>query len=233
MRSTRAARPLVALVVLVAVALFATACGDDTTVTTGDTGTTTAPTTTTSDTTGSGGSGRHPDDVVLTVTSEGGFVPVEFLVDRGPRLVLLADGRLIGYGPVPAIHPSPLLPNTIVTRLDEATLERVGELVDAVGFPDFTDKRDDSANSRVADATTEVVTWYDPDGGAHTYSVYALGLVPEDRPDDVAALAELVDLLSSSLYGAADAEPWVGDTLLVTAGPGQPDPDFPDTRPWP
>ncbi len=222
-----------ATVVVVCLALLATACGGGPDVSTGS-GTTTGTSPTASTTVpGDGTGGRDPDEVVLTVTREGGFVPVEFLVDRGPHLVLLGDGRLIGYGPTPAIHPAPLLPELVVTRLDPATLEQVDELVDTVGFADFDHRRDDTLARRVADATTEVVTWYDPDGGTHTYSVYALGLADEGPSDEVRALAELVDLLATTLLDARDTEPWSGDGLVVFATPAPPDPDFADTRPWP
>lgn len=45
-----------------------------------------------------------PDDVILTVTDEGGFAPVELILGRHPRFVLQADGRLYTPGLVPAMR---------------------------------------------------------------------------------------------------------------------------------
>lgn len=171
-----------------------------------------------------------PDAVVLTVAWEGGFVPVEFLVGRGPRYVLLADGRLVLEGPVPTIYPGPLLPSYVVTRLDEATMERVGELVDEIGFAGFDELRNTDAAARVADAATDVVTWFDANG-PHVFAVYALGLVETSDPR-VASLAELVRTLERAA-SSGESEPYEGDRLIVHVAAGAGDPEFPDTRPWP
>ena len=52
-----------------------------------------------------------PASLLLMVKDEGGFVPIEFVVGQGPRLVLLRDGTLIVSGPQIEIFPQPLLPN--------------------------------------------------------------------------------------------------------------------------
>ena len=53
---------------------------------------------------------RGADEVVLTVTSEGGFVPVEFNLDRMPRFVLMGDGTLYSPGMMTLEFPGKLLP---------------------------------------------------------------------------------------------------------------------------
>ncbi len=171
-----------------------------------------------------------PGAPMLTVTSEGGFVPVEYLVGRGPRYVLLADGRLIFEGPVPTIYPGPMLAPSLVVRIDDATMGRIRRLVDEIGFPGFSELRNDDAADRVADATTEVVTYRDATG-PHVFAVYALGLVePNDRR--VELLTELLEVLDEAA-AAGDAEPFPVDRLLVHVAEGAADPEFPDVRPWP
>ena len=63
-----------------------------------------------------------PDSALLIVKDEGGFVPIEFIVGQGPRLVLLRDGSLIVSGPQIEIFPQPLLPNYQTVQLDDETI---------------------------------------------------------------------------------------------------------------
>lgn len=174
---------------------------------------------------------ENPDDPVLQVASEGGFAPVEFVLGRGPTYTLLAGGRLIFEGPTIAIFPGPLLPNYQVARLDDDQMGQVLELVDQIGLPDFEFELDDSAASRVADATTETVTYWDF-SGTHTYSVYALGIdLDEDPSPRTASFEELLELLGE-LTGS-EAEPYQPDIVRVMAGPGTVNDEFEDVRPWP
>lgn len=172
-----------------------------------------------------------PDEPVLQIRSEGGFTTVEMALGRGPTYTLLADGRLIHTGPVIAIYPAPLLPNFLVGSITEDQMNEVLDLVDEIGLPDFTDETDETNGQGVADATTEIVTYWD-ESGAHTYSVYALGI--NDQPSDprTAAFLELFNLMGE-LAATTDAEPYEGEKAQVIAGPGFPDPDFPDLREWP
>ncbi len=104
-----------------------------------------------------------PDAPVIQVRTEGGFVPVEWILGQGPRYTLLADGRMISEGPVIAIYPEPLLPNYLVGEINPAQMSSVLELVDKIGLPDMDDEVDDTLSSFIADASTEVVTYWDPD----------------------------------------------------------------------
>lgn len=174
--------------------------------------------------------GADPDTPVLQVTSEGGFAPVEMILGSGPRYTLLADGSLIHEGPVIAIFPGPLLPNYQVTRIDDQQMRMVLDLVDDIGLPNFEERRDDSQASMVADATTEVVTYWDEDG-KHTYAVYALGIEPDPSIPATAAFAELVDLLGQ--YTAGEASPYEPELVRVIAGPGLVNAEFEDVRDWP
>ncbi len=176
----------------------------------------------------------EPDAPVLQVRSEGGFVPVEWNLGRGPTFTLLADGRLIYQGPVIEIYPGPLLPNYQMAKLDRARLDSIMGLIDRIGLPDMGEQRDDSATDHVADATTEVVTFWDDQGEAHVYSVYALGIDPEPARPATAATQDLIDALTAATTDFP-SEPYQGDRVRVLAGPSQGvvDQEFEDVRPWP
>jgi hypothetical protein len=174
-----------------------------------------------------------PEAPMLQVRSEGGFVPVEFNLGRGPTYTLMADGRLIYEGPVILIYPGPLLPNYQVTQLADAKMDEIRALVDEIGLPGMQSEIDDSAASTVADASTEVVTYWD-EAGEHRYSVYALGIDPNPSNPATAATADLIQALSEASFSGESAE-YVGDRTRVIAGVAQtaPDPELEDIRPWP
>ena len=176
---------------------------------------------------------EDPDSVLLIVRDEGGFVPVEFAVGQGPRLVLLRDGTLIAPGPQIEIFPQPLLPNYQSTHLDEETMLFVFEELDALGFPEIDVEMNDEAANMVADASTTVTTFYNQDG-PHTFSVYALGIGGEITDARVPILANLVDQLTQTGF-SGQSEPFQWDGLEVLAGvpefPGEP--EFVNVMPWP
>lgn len=173
-----------------------------------------------------------PDSPVLQVRSEGGFTTPEMNLGRGPTYTLMADGRLIFEGPIIAIYPGPLLPNYQMTRVTEQQMEEILTLVGEIGLPDMASELDDSAISSVADATTEVVSYWDEDG-LHQYSVYALGIGPNPNPA-TATTVELVTALSEAAFSGESAE-YVGDRIRVISRVAQdaPDPGFDDVRDWP
>ncbi len=172
-----------------------------------------------------------PEAVVLQVTSEGGFVPVELLVNRPPRFTLTAGGELIFEGPSPAIYPGPLLTELRVAAVDSATMDRILGLVEAIGLPDFEAEANLEAADRVADATTEVVTFFDASGGEHRFAVYALGIV-ETSDRRVRRFQELVDLLDE-VTSTAETRPYEGEALVVFVGPGDGAGELGAVRPWP
>ena len=168
---------------------------------------------------------------VLQVRSEGGFAPVEWILSRGPTFTLLADGRLIHEGPTVAIYPGPLLPNYLVVTITDEQMTSVLELVEEIGLPDMVDERDDTNTHNVADATTEVVIYWD-EAGAHRYSVYALGIDLNPNNSKTAAFGDLLSALNQ-YSSQGEAVPYVGDEIQVVAGFGFANPDFPDVRGWP
>jgi hypothetical protein len=174
-----------------------------------------------------------PGSVLLIVKDEGGFVPVEFIVGQGPRLVLLRDGTLIVSGPQIEIFPQPLLPNYQSVQLDEETRLFVLEELDALGFAEIDSEVNNEAANMVADASTTVTTFYNQDG-PHTFSVYALGIGSQVNDVRVPILANLVERLSQIGFSQA-GQPYQWEALEVLASvPQSPaEPNFVDVQPWP
>ncbi|MGD2061518.1 MAG: hypothetical protein PVF87_11665, partial [Acidimicrobiia bacterium] len=122
--------------------------------------------------------GVGPDEPLLQVSSEGGFVPVEVSLNNGPRYTLLSDGTLIFPGVQTLEYPGRLVPTYFTAQLDENQMRAVLAMIEDIGLPGIEDETDDSAASFVADATTEVIRYWDG-SGEHRLAVYALGIEEE------------------------------------------------------
>lgn len=176
---------------------------------------------------------------LIQVRSEGGFAPVELLLSNGPTYTVMSSGQLISPGAVPAIFPGPLVPTYQVQQISEADMDLIMDLVREIRLPDMVeDEFDDSAASFVADATTEVITYWD-ENGAHRYSVYALGissnpLNPEEPADPrTEAFRQLFEMLGG--LGIGDSTQYHTESVRVIAGLSMfaPDAEFVDIRDWP
>lgn len=175
---------------------------------------------------------EDPDAPVVQVRSEGGFVPVEWALGHGPTYTLLADGRLIYSGPIVTIFPGPLLPNYQVAQATDDQTRRVLDLVEEIGLPEIEHEIDDSAMDMVADASTEVVSYWD-EAGEHTYGVYALGLETDGGQSGVnASMQELVSVLGE-ISGGPGHGAYEGERVRVVAGGVAPGSETPDVREWP
>lgn len=178
-----------------------------------------------------GGSGREPQvdpgQPVLQIVSEGGFVPVEVALGSGPRYTLLGDGRLIFSGS-PFIETAELVQYDLVATMNDSQMNAVLAMVEDIGLPDIEDEVDDSATQFVADASTEVITYWD-EAGAHRLSVYALGIEesPSDRNASFLELIETFDRFTAE----ANSVVYQPEHLRVIAGPGFAETQ--ETRPWP
>lgn len=167
---------------------------------------------------------------LLQLTSEGGFVPVELALANGPRFTLLDDGTLIHRGVSIAVYPGALLPPTLTVSLSAEQMADVQVLVDEIGLGDLVDIVDNTQTQFVADATSEVIVYWD-DAGQHRLSVYALGIEqsPGSRNQAFLDLIAYLDTTTS----AESAEPYEAKELRVVAGTGFVDPEFLDVRDWP
>jgi hypothetical protein len=207
---------VVALAVVLALGL--SACGDDsestpaTEPTTGqslppvDTVPTSGPDTTGPDATSpdTGTSDiQHPtgaDDVVLRISYEGGFVPVDFAFLNLPNLLVTGDGREIEQGPQIEIYPGPLLPNLQQRTISEAGIQallRLAEEHDLFRDIDYEDE------TNIADAPFTVVT-ISANGATYVHEAYALGLGGDGAESDEARaqLASFVEQASDVVTAA-------------------------------
>jgi len=99
-----------------------------------------------------------------------------------------------------------------------------------MGLAGIDEESDDTALNFVADASTEVIRYWDATG-EHKYSVYALGI--DDEPTERnAAFLELIETFDR-FTAEAPAEPYSAEEVRVVAGVGFVDPAFSDVREWP
>jgi hypothetical protein len=173
-----------------------------------------------------------PDGVLLQYHLEGGFVPVEWELRRGPVYTLTTDGRLISEGPTIAIYPGPLLTGYFMVNLTKLEVRQLRSLIDRIGLPGLTDEHDSTGSDVIADANTEVFTYWDSNG-AHRFSAYAPGTVQGPPSPRIRAFLELRDALSELSFSRESAE-YVPSRVRVLAGQvAEPEPDFSDVRDWP
>jgi len=170
------------------------------------------------------------DEPVVQITSEGGFAPVELVLSTGPRYTLLGDGRLIYQGFQTMEFPGRLVPPYLVTTLDDNQMAAVQAMVEDIGLPVIDDEVDDSAAAVIADATTEVIRYWD-DAGEHRLAVYALG-IDEEASARNAAFLELITTFDR-FTAETEAESYEPVWVRVFAGEGFTDPEFEDVREWP
>jgi hypothetical protein len=120
------------------------------------------------------------DDLLVRVTLEGGFVPVEWNLTNVPAFSLYGEGTLVQPGAQIEIYPSPALPAISSRTVDEAGIQAIlRAALDATdGMPADLG---DIGSMNVADAATTVIT-VRADGIERSIEAYALAEVPE-RPD--------------------------------------------------
>ena len=221
------------LTLLMAFAIVLASCGGG--ADGGATDPTDVPTTTLTPRTTTSTPDRNPDEVVLQVRTEGGFMPIEFAYNTLPRYTLLADGRLLFEGPVPAIFPGPLMLSVQVAQLPDGEVARILELVEAAGLPLIEDETNTEYTNTVADAPDTVVTYFD-ENGRHRFSVYALGIGLDPQSDPrVAGLQRVVEALDTAAFSGAPVEEWSASSLQVIATDsfgGESEPDA-TVVPWP
>ncbi|MET0459117.1 MAG: hypothetical protein ABW195_07710 [Ilumatobacteraceae bacterium] len=178
-----------------------------------------------------------PDDVVISVTNEGGFVPREVNFTRTPTAMVTGDGRSLSTGPVIAIYPGPLLPNVLERSITPDATQRLLALADQLGLlADVTYAR----NDQIADAPDTVVE-ITVDGTTYRHQAYALGIDDEDDPARaalaafVAAMSDLTTTVGADQLGPDG--PYVSEDYLIQATPIDPatlsvDVE-PTLQPWP
>lgn len=212
------------LTCVIAAALLLSACGGS--GQSGDGGTPTSTTTTSTTATTDGEETR----LLLRIDEEGGFVPVEFSLNRIPRFTLYTDGSLYYQGPIPEIFPGPALPNIQIANIGAAGIEDVLEVVELMGLASIVEEINDDAATNVADATTTISTFFDDDG-AHRYGVYALGFVDIAEPN-VRNLLNLINVLDT-YAGQSPSTAYVAQRMQLLVGESiGSDPEFGSVEAW-
>jgi hypothetical protein len=142
--------------------------------------------------------GTAPDDLLVGISLEGGFIPVEWTYTNLPLFSLYGDGTLVLPGPQIELYPGPALPAISRRQIDEAGIQAI--LDEAVATTeDIPASLDDLGFMSIADASTTVIT-VSAGGVDRTIRAYALGEVTE-RPDgmperEYEARVQLQDLVA-------------------------------------
>jgi hypothetical protein len=125
----------------------------------------------------------HPvgaDQLILRVSMEGGFVPIEYTLTALPGFSLLGDGTVVTLGPQIEIYPGPALPALVATPVSEEGVQQIIRYaVDAGLLEDRS--YEDMGSVGIADASTTVFT-LNAAGVTHTTRVYALSELAQRPP---------------------------------------------------
>lgn len=148
---------------------------------------------------------EHPTDpsqVVLRLSYEGGFVPIEWTLTALPQFTLYGDGTVITGGAQVEIYPGPALPSMIRRSVTADGVQAILEAAFDAGLGERDIETSETGQLLIADAATAVFTMT-ADGRTTTASVYALGELSE-RPEGMSdeefqlrrALARFADRLT-------------------------------------
>lgn len=156
-------KPAVLLLLVISVSVFgAVGCGEAG----GSSGTTIPP---------SGDSIIHPagrSEIVLRVSSGGGFVPVSYNLTQIPEFTLYGDGTVIVTGPVIMIYPGPAMPNLQTAVISEEAIQAILSAAREAGL--FASNVD-YGRPGITDVPTTTVT-INADGTTYRSDIYALGM---------------------------------------------------------
>jgi hypothetical protein len=199
--SRRRSRALAAAVLFAALALTLGACGQ-----------------------GSGGdSTQHPtgkNEIVLQVSSGGGFVTVAYNLTQLPQFTLYGDGTVIVTGPMIEIYPGPAMPNLQTTHISEDAIQEILSAAKEAGL--FATGVDYGQPGITDIPTTNIVV--SADGKTYTTDIYALGMesgaggLSLEQQQARAAISELVGklgVLTDYEPGELKWEPYAYTALKV------------------
>ena len=119
-----------------------------------------------------------PDDVVLRIAYEGGFVAPDAYFARLPNLLITGDGRVFTPGAIPEIFPGPLVMPMMVGSISAAGLQRLMKAADEARLIGFVADYELPEGIGIADAPDTVVM-LSVNGQTYTHRAYALGI---DQP---------------------------------------------------
>jgi hypothetical protein len=115
-----------------------------------------------------------PDEPILVVSSEGGFIMVDMVAVQVPPFVLLGDGRVILQGMQTLEFPGPALPPLQERTLTEEGIQQVLAEFESTGLFTGGALELNGMQNMVADASNTVFT-LDAGGLRSRVSIYGLG----------------------------------------------------------
>jgi hypothetical protein len=199
-----------------------------------------------------GGSGDggidHPtgaDQVVLRLSYEGGFVPIEYNLTQFASFTLYGDGRIVVPGAQIEIYPGPALPAVNQRIVTEEGVQAIIRAALEAGLGHGDRDHSDFGSTIIADASTAVFT-FSANGKTSQVSVYALAELP-DQPDGMpdeefearTALNDLAQRLSALEQWLPEGsvgpeEPFEADGFRLFVGRYRPAEELPqDPVEWP
>jgi hypothetical protein len=187
-----------------------------------------------------GGAGTtHPggaNDLVLRISTEGGFVPIDVLRGQIPGFSLFGDGTVITTGAQIEIYPGPALPSMIATPVsDEGVQVLLQAALDAGLGKDA--QHVDLGDMAISDMPTTVFTLV-VDGETHVTTVYALGAVseqPRGTSDDAWAARQALERFATQVGdlrswlpegSVGEDAPYVPSAVRIFVGPYAGDPNL-------
>jgi hypothetical protein len=156
------------------------------------------------------------DSVLVRISYEGGFVPVEWTYTNFAFYSLLGDGTLIVPGAQIEIYPGPALPAISSRKVSEAGIQAILEQAIAV-TRDIPTDLNDLGFMGIADASTTVIT-VSAGGVDRTIRAYALGELterPDGMPEDEYQARLSLQELVTTLTGPTE---WLPDGSLGPEG---------------
>ncbi len=189
------------------------------------------------------------DDVVIQVSYEGGFIPLEAQFATTPAALVTGDGRYLTTGPTTLEFPGALLPNLRQQTITPAGIEQLLAEADELGLLAAVEY---ARPDNIADAPDTVVT-ITTGGQTYEHAAYALGFGPDPEsgarltlleyvrtltdlagtvgdqlgPDDTfepvayVIRAEAVDLATMTFEVEPTVEPWPADAPVRLADVGE------------
>ena len=131
---------------------------------------------------GGGGSASYDhstgaQDVLVSIKSEGGFVPVEYNLRNTAQFLLLGDGTAVVPGAMIEIYPGPAIRPLQAARVSAGQIQRLFAAAEAAGL---LDEEIDYGEPLVTDVPTTTVS-LSVNGRTVTQSAYALSYA--EAPD--------------------------------------------------
>jgi hypothetical protein len=164
----------------------------------------------------SGSTTASPDPssprLVLQVTTQGGFTPVDYQLTILPSFSLYDDGTIITTGPQIEIYPQPALPSLQTQTVDGAGVDAIVAAAIDAGL-DTAGDLTDMGSVAIADAPDTVFTLHADDIDT-TVRVYAL-MALQDRPPSMSRQEwEARVALNALVEDLTDLPSWLPDGSL-------------------